>query len=222
MIHWLGPILWEYYAATEIATRISITSEEWRRKPGSVGRIPDGSGIAVLDDRGHLCPADTAGMISFPTIGTGDTRYHNAPERNHDVFGGSHFTVGDIGFVDADGYLFLTGRSAETIISGGVNIYPQEIDNALLRHPAVAGSCTVGVPNREWGEEVRGVVMLSPGRAATPELARELLESLAGHLAHYKIPRGIDFVSAIPQSEAGKVLRTQVRQSYWAGHDRSI
>jgi long-chain acyl-CoA synthetase len=103
-----------------------------------------------------------------------------------------------------------------------VNIYPQEIDNALLRHPAVAGSCTVGVPNREWGEEVRGVVMLSPGHATTPELERELLESLAGRLAHYKIPRGIDFVSAIPQSEAGKVLRTQVRQSYWTGHARSI
>jgi long-chain acyl-CoA synthetase len=222
MIDWFGPVLWEYYSATEVATKINITSEEWLRKPGSVGCIPPESGICILDDDDRPCPTGVSGRICFPNPATGETRYHNAPDKNRDVFGGAHFTVGDIGYVDADGYLFLTGRSAETIISGGVNIYPQEIDNALLRHPAVAQSCTVGVPNREWGEEVRGVVLLAPGYVGTPELVAELLASLRGQLADYKIPRSIDLVAAIPQSEAGKVLRTQVRQSYWAEHDRSI
>ncbi|QNA86323.1 AMP-binding protein [Sphingomonas sp. So64.6b] len=219
MIDWLGPVLWEYYAATEVATKINITSEEWLRKPGSVGKIPDDSGICILDDKGRSCLPGVSGRICFPDTAT---RYHNAPDKNRDVFGGAHFTVGDIGFIDQEGYLFLTGRSAETIISGGVNIYPQEIDNALLGHPAVAQSCTVGVPNREWGEEVRGVVMLASGYDATPALEVDLLDLLRGTLAHYKVPRRIDFVAAIPQSEAGKVLRGQVRSSYWAGRARSI
>lgn len=221
MIDWLGPILWEYYAATEIATRINITSAEWLRKPGSVGKLPEASGAVILDDDGVPCPTGTPGRVCFPNTAQ-TARYHNAPEKNGEVFGGAYFSIGDIGYVDDEGYLFLTGRSAETIISGGVNIYPQEVDNALMLHPAVAQSCTVGVPDAEWGEAVRGVVSLAPGHQPSAEMERELIDFARARIAHYKAPRRIDFVAAIPESVAGKVLRAQVRQRYWQDHDRAI
>ncbi len=127
-----------------------------------------------------------------------------------------------MGYVDEDGYLFLTGRTAECIISGGVNIYPQEIDNELVKHAAVRDACTVGIPNDEWGEEVRAVVSLHPGHAPSPELARELLDFVRPNLAGYKVPRGVDFADDIPRSEAGKVQRRQVRAPYWAGRVKQI
>jgi long-chain acyl-CoA synthetase len=222
MIDWLGPVLFEYYAATEASANIHITSEEWLRKPGSVGRILPESGACVLDDDGKPCSPGVAGRVSFRNDPAAPTRYFKAEDKNREVFGASHFTVGDIGYVDDEGYLFLTGRSAETIISGGVNIYPQEIDNALLRHSAVRQSCTVGVPNREWGEEVRGVIALNDGFTPSPALAEAILDFARGELARYKLPRAIDFVEEVPQSEAGKTLRTKVRAPYWAGHDRQI
>ncbi|MDF2495956.1 AMP-binding protein [Sphingomonas sp.] len=221
MIDWLGPILWEYYAATEIATRINITSEEWLRKPGSVGKLPIESGATILDDEDAPCPVGVTGRICFPNTNL-SARYHNAPDKNGEVFGGAYFTIGDIGYVDEDGYLFLTGRSAETIISGGVNIYPQEVDNVLMLHPAVQQSCTVGVPDDEWGEAVRGVVALAPGYAPSPAIENELIEFARGRVAHYKVPRRIDFVGAIAESAAGKVLRSHVRDQYWRENDRAI
>ncbi|MGF7151394.1 long-chain acyl-CoA synthetase [Sphingomonas zeicaulis] len=222
MIDWLGPVLWEYYAATEVATRIHITSEEWLRKPGSVGRIPPDSGACVLDETGAPCPPGVTGRVSFPNIAALAPRYHNAPDKNRDTFGGSHFSVGDIGHIDADGYLFLTGRSAETIISGGVNIYPQEIDMVMLDHPAVRQCCTVGTPNPEWGEEVRAVVALAPNWRPSAELAADLIAFAAGRLARYKLPRAVDFVNELPHSPAGKVLRADVRRRYWDSLARHI
>jgi len=127
-----------------------------------------------------------------------------------------------MGYVDEDGFLFLTGRTAECIISGGVNIYPQEVDNEFVRHPAVRETCTVGVPNTEWGEEVKAVIALYPGYQPTPELAKELLDFIRPSLAGYKMPRSVDFVDDIPRSEAGKVQRRQVRAPYWAGRDKQI
>lgn len=222
MIDWLGPVLWEYYAATEVATRIHITSEEWLRKPGSAGRIPPDSGICVLDEAGMPCATGVTGRVSFPNLVALAPRYHNAPDKNRDTFGGAHFSVGDIGHVDADGYLFLTGRSAETIISGGVNIYPQEIDMVMLDHPAVRQCCAVGAPDREWGEEVRAVVALASGWQPSAELAADLIAFAGARLARYKLPRAVDFVEDIPHSAAGKVLRAQVRQTYWATLARQI
>lgn len=221
MIDWLGPVLWEYYAATEIATRINITSQEWLLKPGSVGRVPLDSGAMILDDDDRPCPPGMPGRICFPNTAL-TARYHKAPNKNDQVFGRAWFSIGDIGYVDPDGYLFLTGRSAETIISGGVNIYPQEVDNVLMLHPAVRQSCTIGVPDAEWGETVRGVVALSPGHAPSDDLARDLIDFARARIAHYKVPRCIDFVTDIPESAAGKVLRGRVRQEYWRDHDRAI
>jgi long-chain acyl-CoA synthetase len=130
--------------------------------------------------------------------------------------------MGDVGYFDEDDYLFLTGRSAETIISGGVNIYPQEIDNELVKHPAVADSATVGVPHDEWGEQVKAVILLKPGHDPSEALAEEILAFARGNLASFKAPRSLDFAAELPRSEAGKIQRNKVRAPYWEGRARQI
>jgi long-chain acyl-CoA synthetase len=135
---------------------------------------------------------------------------------------GDYFTMGDVGYFDEDDYLFLTGRNAETIISGGVNIYPQEIDNELVKHPAVADSATVGVPHDEWGEQVKAVILLKPGHEPSEALAEEILAFARASLASFKVPRGLDFASELPRSEAGKIQRNKVRAPYWEGRARQI
>lgn len=222
MIDWFGPVLHEYYGATEASPGIGITSEDWLKKPGSVGRIPDGSPASMRDADGNPCAPGEIGLVSFPYNPATSARYFRAPEKNAETFGRSHFSVGDLGYVDADGYLYLTGRSAEVIISGGVNIYPQEVDNALASHPAIREVCTVGVPNEEWGEEVKAVIALAEGFTPSPELEVHLLTYARERLASFKLPRSIDFVDAIPHSEAGKVQRAEVRRGYWATGARQI
>ncbi len=135
---------------------------------------------------------------------------------------GDFFTLGDIGYFDADDYLFLTGRSAEIIISGGVNIYPQEVDNEILKHPAVEDVCTIGVPDAEWGEAVKAVVMLKPGWVGSEDLKQEIIASVRGRLAGFKVPRSIDFVAALPRSAAGKIKRGDVRKPFWEGRKVQI
>ena len=184
--------------------------------------MPPGGGTVVLDDMDTPCGPGEVGRICFRVPAGSSVEYFNAPDKNADVFAREYFTVGDIGYVDSDGFLFLTGRSAETIISGGVNIYPQEIDHIMLGHPAVRQSATIGVPNEEWGEEVRGVIALSAGHRPSDALAAELIDFASRSLARYKLPRRIDFVDEVPVSEAGKVLRGQLRAGYWSGHDRKI
>jgi long-chain acyl-CoA synthetase len=224
MIDWLGPILLEYYAASEGGAMFMIDSETWLKKPGSVGQPLAGSSARIIDDQGRDAAAGEVGQIYFPHNPLARFEYFNdkAKTRAAELAGGEHFTVGDMGYVDEDGYLFLTGRTAECIISGGVNIYPQEIDNELVRHPAVRETCTVGVPNEEWGEEVKAVIALYPGHAASEGLAKELLDFIRPSLAGYKMPRSVDFVDDIPRSAAGKVQRRQVRAPYWAGRDKQI
>jgi long-chain acyl-CoA synthetase len=148
--------------------------------------------------------------------------YHKDPEKTASSHRDGFFTLGDVGFFDEDDYLFLTGRSAECIISGGVNIYPQEIDNEILKHPSVEDSCTVGAPNGEWGEEVRGVVKLKPGVAPSDALKAEIAAFAREKLAGFKVPRAIDFVDEIPRTTTGKLLRREVRERYWAGRARKI
>jgi long-chain acyl-CoA synthetase len=224
MIEWLGPILVEYYAASEGGGNFMINSEEWLKKPGSVGKLIPEFGTRIVDEQGADVKPGEVGVIYFPHSPLARFEYYNDKEKTKaaELAGGSHFTVGDMGYVDEDGYLFLTGRTAECIISGGVNIYPQEVDNEFVRHPAVRETCTVGVPNDEWGEEVKAVIALYPGHTPSPELAKELLDFIRPNLAGYKMPRSVDFVDDIPRSEAGKVQRRQVRAPYWAGRDKQI
>ena len=160
-------------------------------------------------------PVGTIGTIFMRAPDKGRFEYYKDEGKTGKSYRGDYFTLGDMGYFDADGYLFLTGRSAELIISGGVNIYPVEVDNELLKHPAVHDVCTFGAPNEEWGEEVKSVVCLRTGFSPNPELAAELIGWTKDRLAGFKVPRSIDFVDTIARSEAGKVQRKEIRARYW-------
>jgi long-chain acyl-CoA synthetase len=222
MIEWLGPVLYEYYAATEGGGNYFITSEEWLRKPGSVGHSPTPEYTRVLNEAGEEVPRGEVGMLYFQAPPTGAFEYFKAPEKTQDSYRDGFFTLGDMGYLDADGYLFLTGRSAETIISGGVNIYPQEIDAELLKHPSVADVCTIGVPNEEWGEEVKAVVLPADGVAPDDALRDDLLAFAREVLPGFKCPRSIDFAEDLPRLDSGKIQRRLVRAPYWEGRTKQI
>jgi len=221
MIEWIGPVIYEYYAATEGGGGFFVTPEEWLMKPGTVGKAPDGADNKILTDDGDEVPQGEVGTIYFkaPAI---RFKYYRDTEKTAGTYRGDYFTLGDMGFFDEDGYLFLTGRSAETIISGGVNIYPQETDDVLLKHPAVADVCTVGVPSEEWGEEVKSVVLLKDGLVASDEMAEDLKSFAREGLPAFKAPRSVDFVDELPRLPSGKIQRRLVREPYWAGRDRQI
>lgn len=222
MIQWLGPVLFEYYAGSEGGVGFWVTSEDWLKKPGTVGRRPDPLAAKILDEAGGELPCGEAGTIYMRLADQGGFEYFKDAAKTDSGRRDGYFTMGDIGYFDEDGYLFLTGRSAETIIVGGVNIYPQEIDNALIKHPAVADSCTVGVPHEEYGEEVRAVIELAPGYVPSEALKEEILAFARQAVAKYKIPRAVDFADRLPRSEAGKIQRNKVRAPYWEGRARAI
>jgi long-chain acyl-CoA synthetase len=222
MIDWVGPILNEYYAGSEGGAGFIVSSEEWLTKPGTVGKLPDPAALKILDDDGNEVEKGQPGTLYFRVSPIAPFEYYKDPAKTASAHRGDFFTLGDVGYLDEDDYLFLTGRTAECIISGGVNIYPQEIDNELIKHPAVEDSCAIGVPNKEWGEEVKAVVTLNPGYAPSPELAQDIVGFARGHLAGFKVPRSIDFVDELPRNPAGKIQRKKVREPYWAGRARQI
>ena len=214
MIEWWGPVIEEYYAATE-GGGTYITAKEWLARPGSVGKATAGAAVEVRDESGAELPSGEIGTVWFRRSEIEPFEYHRDPEKTASVHRGNWFTLGDMGFADEDGYLFLTGRSAELIISGGVNIYPAEIDAVLLEHPAVRDVASVGVPNDEWGEEVKAVVEVREGVVADEALAAELMAFCRERLAHFKCPRSIDFADDLPRFETGKIYRRLVRDRYW-------
>ncbi|MEM8918518.1 MAG: AMP-binding protein [Pseudomonadota bacterium] len=222
IIEWFGPVVYEYFAATEGGNLYMIDSETWLRKPGSVGTTAQPQNTRILDEDGNELPTGETGYIYFKAPEKGRFEYFKSSEKTANSYRGDWFTLGDMGYVDEDGFLFLNGRSAETIISGGVNVYPQEIDDVLLQHDAVLDVCTIGVPNDEWGEEVKSVVQLAPGYDAGDDLAEIILVHAKDHLPAFKRPRSIDFVKALPRMSSGKVQRNAVRSSYWADQDLKI
>jgi long-chain acyl-CoA synthetase len=222
MIEWFGPVLSEYYAGSEGGAGFTITSEEWLQKPGSVGKRPALLGSKILDEAGNECPTGVPGGIYHQLPPGGGFTYYKDEAKTNANRVGDFFTMGDVGYFDEDGYLFLTGRNAETIISGGVNIYPQEVDNELIKHEAVADSSTVGVPHDEWGEQVKAVILLKPGYQPSDQLAQEILAFARASLPSFKVPRSVDFVTDLPRSEAGKIQRNKVRAPYWEGRARQI
>ena len=222
MIEWFGPVLSEYYAGSEGGAGFMIDSHEWLGKPGSVGKKPELLGSKIVDEQGAECPPNVSGTIYHQLPPGGAFTYYKDEKKTLASRIGDHFTMGDMGYFDDDGYLFLTGRSAETIISGGVNIYPQEVDNELIKHDAVADSATVGIPHDEWGEQVKAVILLKPGYAPSDQLAQEILNFGRASLAAFKVPRSLDFVTDLPRSEAGKIQRNKVRAPYWEGRARQI
>ena len=222
MIDWVGPIINEYYAGSEGGAGFVVSSEEWLKKPGTVGKLPDPSALKILDDDGQAVAQGQSGTLYFRVSPIAPFEYYKDPAKTAAAHRGDYFTLGDVGYLDEDGYLFLTGRTAECIISGGVNIYPQEIDNELIKHPAVEDACTIGVPNEEWGEEVKSVLTLNPGYEGSDALAKDIQGWARDHLAGFKVPRSIEFVDELPRSPAGKIQRKKVREPYWAGRARSI
>jgi fatty-acyl-CoA synthase len=214
MIEWLGPIIYEYYSATEIYLLTAIDSEEWLAHPGSVGRAHVGT-PHVLDDEGNELPPGQAGTI-WSESGL-SFEYHNAPEKTAESRNERGWTtVGDVGYLDADAYLYLTDRKADMIISGGVNIYPQEAENVLVTHTAVADAAVFGIPHPELGEEVKGVVQVAAGASPSPELKAELLSYCHQRVAKYKCPRTIDFVDQLPREPTGKLYKRLLRERYAA------
>lgn len=213
MIEWWGPKLHEYYAGTEGNGSTYISSNDWLLKPGSVGRPTANVRVHILDDEGNSQPAGVEGTVWFS--GGGEFEYHNAPDKNAESHrSGGLSALGDVGYLDADGYLFLTDRKAYMIISGGVNIYPREIEDVLVTHPAVADVAVFGIPNDDLGEEVKAVVQLVDPSAAGPAMARELLEFCGGQLARFKVPRSLDFEAELPRLPTGKLYKRILRDRY--------
>ena len=222
MIEWFGPVLNEYYAATEGGVGSTVTSEEWLKKPGTVGRAPPEFDNRILDDDGKEVPTGEVGTLFMRAPGQGRFSYYKDAAKTQSSYRGDYFTLGDMGYFDDDGYLFLTGRTAEVIISGGVNIYPQEVDSQVMQHAAVREVCTVGIPNEEWGEEICTVVELNAGFVPSPALEREIISFARDCLPHYKCPRRVDFAEALPRLPTGKIQRRKVRDPYWAGREKQI
>jgi long-chain acyl-CoA synthetase len=221
MIEWWGPIIFEYYGMTEGLGFSACDSAEWLAHRGTVGKVLFGE-LHVLDENMKPCPSGTPGTLWFKTATPFE--YFNDPVKTAEVQSsdGSMGTVGDVGYVDDDGYLYLTDRATFMIIAGGVNIYPQECENLLITHPKVADAAVFGVPNPDLGEEVKAAVQLMPGIAPGAEITEELLAFCAQHLARQKCPRSIDFEAELPRLPTGKLYKRVLRDRYWQGHKTRI
>ena len=219
MIEWWGPIIHEYYAGTEGNGFVYTGSPDWLAHPGTVGRAILGT-VHIVDDEGNELPIGEPGTIYFE--GGGAFEYHNDAEKtagSRNARGWS--TLGDVGYLDDDGFLYLTDRKAFMIISGGVNIYPQEAENVLIGHPKVADVAVFGVPNPDFGEEVKAVVQPIDMAAAGPELEQELIAFCRSQLADVKCPRTVDFRDELPRHPTGKLYKRLLKDEYWQGHGKS-
>jgi long-chain acyl-CoA synthetase len=221
MINWWGPIIQEYYGATEGLGFTACNSAEWLAHRGTVGRVLLGE-LHILDEDMKECPAGTPGTVWFKTATPFE--YFNDPDRTRDARSpdGSMSTVGDVGYVDSDGFLHLTDRATFMIISGGVNIYPQECENLLITHPKIADAAVFGVPNADLGEEVKAVVQPMPGVKPGPDLAQELISFCSQSLSRQKVPRSIDFEDELPRLPTGKLYKRLLRDRYWGNKTSRI
>jgi long-chain acyl-CoA synthetase len=221
MIDWWGPVLLEYYGMTEAIGFAACDSREWLAHKGTVGKVIFGA-LSVLDDGGKPCAAGKPGTLWFKT----DTNFEYFNDVGKTLESrsatGAMRTVGDVGYVDEDGYLYLTDRAAFMIISGGVNIYPQECENLLITHPKVADAAVFGVPNEDLGEEVKAAIQLASGIEPDADVAEELIAFCAAHLARHKCPRSIDFEAELPRLPTGKLYKQLLRDKYWRDRESRI
>jgi long-chain acyl-CoA synthetase len=218
MIEWWGPVIYESYGATE-GGGTTVGPLDWLRKPGTVGKPWAGAEVHIFDDDGNPCPPNISGRV-FVKSASPAFMYHQDWNKTVGSRMGDLITLGDVGYLDDEGFLFLNGRQSDMIITGGVNVYPAEIEAVLLAHPEVRDAGVIGVPDDEWGERVHAVVQLyNPADEKTGE---RLLEHCRQHLAAYKCPRSIEFRAELPRTEAGKLYKRRIRDEYWTGTGRQI
>ncbi len=226
MLEWWGPVIWEYYAATEGGGTIA-PPDEWIKYPGTVGRVWPSAELKITDDEGNRQPVGQPGVV-WMKMGSAGFEYKGDKKKtddSHDAEG--FFTVGDIGYLNDDGYLFLCDRRSDMIIAGGVNIYPAEIEGCIHEHPQVADVAVFGVPDADMGEQIKAVVQPLPGVAADdPRALDALRDSIMAHvrakLGRYKWPRSVDFMEELPREPTGKLLKRKLRDPYWEGRERAI
>ncbi len=219
MIEWWGPVIWEYYGSTEMGNVTCLSSEEWLAHPGSVGKVMPGITLRVVDPDGNDVPPGTVGEV----IGKGrhgtDFTYQNSPEKRASMEKYGLVTPGDMGYFDADGFLYLCDRINDMVISGGANIYPAEIEAELHKLPGVADCAVFGIPDEEFGESVMAVVQPMPGASLTADGLKAELKKV---LTSYKVPRRIDFAGSLPREDSGKIFKRKLREPFWEGRERRI
>ena len=223
MLDWWGPVVMEYYGGTEGGFLTIITGEEWLARPGSLGKATAMTELLIVDDDGVPCGVGESGQIYFASRMGADFEYHKAPEKTEAAHRAPGVgTLGDIGYIDDEGYLFMSDRKIDMIISGGVNIYPAEIEGVLVGHPAVADAAVFGIPDDEMGEQVKAAVELVDGVSASDDLAAELIAFVRESLAGYKSPKTVDFEERLPRHPTGKLYKRLLRDPYWEGSGRTI
>ena len=219
MIDWWGPIINEYYGTTEIGNVTFCTAAEWLAHPGTVGSVTADADVRILDAAGREVPRSTIGHVAARIPGIGDFTYHGDDAKRRAAEKSGLITPGDIGYLDQDNFLFLCDRANDMIISGGVNIYPAEIEAQLYVMPKLADCAVFGIPDDEYGESVCAVVQPQPGAQLTEA---DVLSFLTGRIANYKMPRRVEFESDLPREDSGKIFKRKLRQPYWDQAGRSI
>jgi len=223
MIDWWGPVINEYYGSTEASVNTIVGSAEWLERPGTVGRCTPLAEVHVLRPDGSAADAAEPGQLWFRYAGDGDVAYWRDPDKTAAMHRPDRmFTTGDIGYLDSDGYLFLTDRMIDMIVSGGVNIYPAEIEGVLITHPAVRDVAVFGVPDAEFGEQVKAAITLEAGYRPGDALAAELIGWCRDRIAGYKAPRTVDFLDDMPRTPTGKLYKRLLRDPYWTQAGRTI
>lgn len=219
MIEWLGPVVTETYASTETGMVTAITAAEALQRPGSAGRPVGDAAVRILDAEGRPCPIGAVGSVYVRQPAYADFTYHGQPEARRAIERDGFITLGDMGYLDAEGYLYLCDRASDMVVSGGVNIYPAEIEHALLRVPGVLDCAVFGVPDEEFGERLHAVIQPEPGAAPDPtDIAARLRQEIAG----FKIPRSIEIAAALPRDDNGKIAKRRLRAPHWEGRGRRI
>lgn len=221
IIEWFGPVVYEYYASTEGGGTI-VDSHDWLKHPGTVGRPWHGADIKILNDEGEEMPTGQTGTIYMLMSELSKFEYKGDKEKTARTQLGNYFTAGDVGYLNEEGFLFLSDRKIDMIISGGANIYPAEIESALIAHPDVFDCCVFGIPNDDWGEEIKAAVQLREGLSPSQDIEADILAFLSERIARMKLPKSFDFKDALPRDPNGKIYKRRLRDPYWEGRERNV
>jgi long-chain acyl-CoA synthetase len=216
---WGGPVIYEYYGSTETGIVVFCNSEEWLAHPGTVGKPIPEADVRVIDANGNTLPQGEIGEVVARVRNIADFTYHGDDQKRREAEKAGLIAPGDVGYFDADGYLYLCDRAKDMVISGGVNIYPAEIEAELIKMPGVADCAVFGIPDEEYGEAICAVVQPQPGEDLSEPDVRGYLR---GRVAGYKVPKRVDFARELPREDSGKIFKRKLREPYWEGRGRRI